>query len=188
MILQFFRDGYISCALCDDKYASYFVNNTNDIYFQANKTNTSSGGCSASNLSTLTGQFDALFPSEWNSNRRPVSICMDNGTGSHNTAAECTSVDWKTWLPAEFEILGKRVNANPYEQNNQTHFTYYKNGNSVARYFLGLNGKDKSKAVAYWTRSPVSGRNDYWTRISDNLTSQQSYATWSWGLAPCWAM
>ena len=79
------------------------------------------------------------------------------GLGSKTEEAVTATSD-KIWIPATFEVFGYvsapsnryEDGANPYEQNKQVQYDYYKNGNAAVRWW----SKTLLDEFDWWLRSP----------------------------------
>ena len=136
-----------------------------------NTTTTNSGGWKSCNMrynilgSTNTQNGDATsttatspkantlmscLPSDLRAVMRPMYIYTDNTGGGSDTASYVTGTLDYLPLLAEYEVHGTRTYANSAEQNNQTQYAYYKNGNSKVKF----DHSSTSSAVDWWVRSP----------------------------------
>lgn len=92
----------------------------------------------------------SCLPSDLRAVMRPMYIYTDNTGGGSDTASYVTGTLDYLPLLAEYEVFGAKTYANSAEQNNQTQYTYYKNGNSRVKY----NHSSTSSAIYWWLRSP----------------------------------
>lgn len=175
--------------------------NDDDSDFGMNTTATNSGGWKSCNMrynilgSTNTQNGDATsttatspktntlmscFPSGLRAVMRPMCIYTDNIGGGSDTASYVTgTIDYLPLL-AEYEVHGARFYANSAEQNNQTQYAYYKNGNSKVKY----NYSAISSVMDWWIRSPNYSRDNYFCYVSGNGYPGDNYANYSNGVAP----
>lgn len=174
---------------------------SNDSDFRMNTTATNSGGWKNSDMrynilgSTNTQNGDATattatspkadtlmtcLPSDLRAVMRPMYIYTDNTGSSFNTASHVTGTLDYLPLLAEFEVFGTRTNANSAEQNNQTQYAYYKNGNSKKKY----NHSNTSSAVIWWNRSPYYNNNNSFCTVYSNGSANYANAISSCGVAP----
>lgn len=122
----------------------------------------------------------AALPLELRSVMKSVTKYTDNvaGRGTNTSENVSASTDY-LFLPAEFECVGRRWNANVYEQEKQLQYDYYKSGNSFFKKAIRQDGTFISNNQAYWTRSASStsdfvyvnigeGNTDLWSRHSDD--------------------
>lgn len=174
---------------------------SDDSDFKMNTTATSSGGWKSCDMrynilgSTNTQNGDATattatspkantlmscLPSDLRAVMRPMYIYTDNtGDGSDMASYVTGALDYLPLL-AEFEVHGTRTYANSAEQNNQTQYAYYKNGNSKVKY----NYSDTSSAMDWWNRSPDCIARDNFCGTDDNGATEVLGADFSFGVAP----
>lgn len=118
---------FILETLIDTNYNFASANGTK--YFQHNTTTaTNLGGWAESNLrkNICVDIFNEL-PEDW---KNIISPCTKYTFNSENVTA---TVD-KIFLLSEYEVFGKNSYANAAEQNFQTQYEYFKNGNSKIFY------------------------------------------------------
>lgn len=167
-------------AMCASNYGSEITTG-----FIMNQSNITTGGWNGSYMKkTIIPQFKNALPSELVSNIKTTTIWTHNNTGGgdNNTASNVTSTSETIYLLAEFEIFGKKSYANLYEQDHQTQYQYYKNGNSKVKY----NHTSTSSAVYWWGRSAhcnTSNTNNFCS-VNNTGTAYNSYASYSYGFAP----
>ena len=169
--------------------------------FRMNTTSTNSGGWKNSDMrynilgSTNTQNGDATattatspkantlmscLPSDLRAVMRPMYVYTDNTGGGSDTASYVTGTLDYLPLLAEYEVYGTRTFANSAEQNNQTQYAYYKNGNSKKKY----NHSNTSSAVFWWERSPSCGDDASFCNATSNGTTDTTDANFSCGVAP----
>lgn len=174
-------------------------NNNSD--FRMNTTNINSGGWENSDMrynilgSTNTQNGDATattatspkantlmscLPSDLRAVMRPMYVYTDNTGGGSDTASYVTGTLDYLPLLAEYEVHGTRTYANSAEQNNQTQYAYYKNGNSKVKY---VHSKISS-AIGWWVRSPYCGNSRYFCRVDGKGFATNYSAYYSYGVAP----
>lgn len=175
--------------------------NDDDSDFGMNTTATNSGGWKSCNMrynilgSTNTQNGDATattttspkantlmscLPSDLRAVMRPMYIYTDNTGGGSDTASYVTGTLDYLPLLAEYEVHGTRFYANSTEQNNQTQYAYYKNGNSKTKF----NYSAISSMMDWWIRSPNYSRDNYFCYVSGNGYPGDNYANYSNGVAP----
>lgn len=175
--------------------------NDDDSDFGMNTTATNSGGWKSCNMrynilgSTDTQNGDATvttatspkantlmrcLPSDLRAVMRPMYIYTDNTGGGSDTASYVTGTLDYLPLLAEYEVHGTRFYANSAEQNNQTQYAYYKNGNSKTKF----NYSAISSMMDWWIRSPNYSRDNYFCYVSGNGYPGDNYANYSNGVAP----
>lgn len=175
--------------------------NDDDSDFGMNTTATNSGGWKSCNMrynilgSTNTQNGDATsttatspkantlmscLPSDLRAVMRPMYVYTDNTGGGSDTASYVTGTLDYLPLLAEYEVHGTRFYANSAEQNNQTQYAYYKNGNSKTKF----NYSAISSMMDWWIRSPNYSRDNYFCYVSGNGYPGDNYANYSNGVAP----
>ena len=174
---------------------------SDDSDFRMNTTRTNSGGWKDSDMrynilgSTNTQNSDATsttatspkantlmscLPSDLRAVMRPMYIYTDNTGGGSDTASYVTGTLDYLPLLAEYEVYGTRTHANSVEQNNQTQYAYYKNGNSKVKY----NHSDISFVASWWLRSPYCNNSDFFCLVNSDGNVSATYAILSFGGAP----
>lgn len=185
----------VDVALLSSKYGS------EGSYFGMNTTSTNSGGWKDSYMrytvlgSTDTQNGDATvttatspradtlmscFPSDLRAVMRPMYIYSDNTGGTSNTASYVTGTLDYLPLLAEFEVFGTRTNANSAEQNYQTQYQYYKDGNSKVKH----RHSRISSAVPWWERSIMTTYASSFCMVTSGGTSGSQTAEYSYTVAP----
>lgn len=167
-------------AMCASNY-----NNVATQGFIMNQSNITTGGWNGSYMKqTIIPQFKSALPSDLVNNIKTTTIWTHNNTGGRNngSTSNVTSTQETVYLLAEFEIFGVIKFTNQYEQNHQTQYQYYKNGNSRIKY----NHTSTSSAVLWWERSAdCSDRytNDF-CLVGINGGAGSNDASFSYGFAP----
>ena len=185
-----FKTGYtngVDIALCDSNYnnlqlESGFIMNKRSTYTSSgNNYGTNVGGWASSYMrNTVIPSFKQALSSSLKSVIKTSTIYTDNVGGATNVDSNISSTTDTIYLAAEFEIFGQRSYANSYEQNYQTQFTYYKNGNSKIKY----KHSSTSTAVNWWERSPSYNYTCTFCGVSNYGTAYYGYASHSCGFAP----
>lgn len=122
----------------------------------------------------------SCLPSDLRAVMRPMTIHTDNKGNASNIAANVTtSVDYLPLL-AEFEIYGTRSEANQYEQNNQSQYSYFSAGNSKIKYRQSAT----STAASWWCRSPYYRNNSWFNCVYSEGIITQGNTSYSYGVAP----
>ena len=180
-------------CLCDSQYGSGQSGNG---YFNMNPNNSNSGGWNGSYMrKTLLGNSGtpssppansmlAALPSDLRAVMKSVTKYSDNTGGSPDNASYVTSTTDYLFLLAEFEYHGARSYANSAEKNFQLQYSYYKAGNSKVKYKHGETGT----AAHHWCRSVYVGYTYYFCLVNTNGSANTSYAYYSWGAAPGFAV
>lgn len=144
-------------------------------------TNTNNGNATATTVtSPVSGTLMAALPSDLRSVLKPMTIYTDNaGVGINVSSSVTPSIDYLPLLSA-FEILGTSYKENSEEQNYQSQYQYYKNGNSKIKY----QHNSISSAVYWWSRSPSYFFGSYFSVITSQGYPVTSVANRSRGIAP----
>lgn len=144
-------------------------------------TNTQNGDATATTAtSPKANTLMSCLPSDLRAVMRPMYVYTDNTGGGSDTASYVTGTLDYLPLLAEYEVHGARSSANSAEQNNQTQYAYYKNGNSKKKY----NHSNTSSAVFWWERSPSCGDDASFCNATNNGTTDTTDANLSCGVAP----
>ena len=167
-------------AMCASNY-----NDQTTSGFIMNQSNITTGGWNGSYMKqTIIPQFKSALPSDLVNNIKTTTIWTHNNTGGidNNNASNVTATQETVYLLAEFEIFGSRSYANQYEQNHQTQYQYYKNGNSKIK----CNHTSTSSAVFWWERSAYCSDSDtdYFCGAYDIGGAGSNSASNSSGFAP----
>lgn len=150
-------------------------------YTVLGSTNTQNGNAtSATATSPVSKTLMSCLPSDLRAIMRPMYIYTDNtGNGSDTASYVTGTLDYLPLL-AEYEIQGTRTYANSAEQNHQTQYQYYKNGNSKIKY----KHSDTSSLAFWWGRSVDSTRSQYFCGTKNTGMSGSVGARYSYGIAP----
>ena len=179
-------------AFCDSGYTKTGSSQG----FRMNLSNTNSGGWNGSyGRNTLLGNsgtptsppansFMAAMPADLRSVMKPVTKYTDNTGGSSNSSGAVTATTDYLFFLAEFEIQGVRSWANQYEQTHQAQYDYYKAGNSEVKYRHDATGT----AVRHWCRSAYYDYSGMFCCVNTNGSADQTNASNSMGLAPCFCV
>lgn len=123
----------------------------------------------------------AAFPADLRAVMRPATKYTDNTGGTSNIASYVTATQDYMPLLAEFEVQGERTYANSAEQNYQTQYAYYANGNSKVKYRQTSPG---GSAVYWWCRSPYASGSSSFCYVGTDGSAYNHYAYYSRGVAP----
>ena len=149
--------------------------------FRMNTSMTTSGGWTGSYMKkTIMPAFKSACSAALQAVIKPVTIYSDNVGGGSNTASNVTASSEEFYLPAEFEVQGKRTYANSAEQNYQTQLAYYKAGNSKTKYKHNDTG---TKAIV-WCRSAYSDYSGAFCLFGATGSTSYNYSYASQGIAP----
>ena len=129
----------------------------------------------------VSGTLMAAFPADLRAVMRPATKYTDNTGGGNNNASYVTATqDYMPFL-AEFEVQGARSYANSTEQNYQTQYAYYANGNSKVKYRQTSTGS----AARWWCRSPDASNSNNFCAVDVNSSSTRyGHVSYSRGVSP----
>ena len=189
---QIGKIGATPVALCDNNY-----NNTGSSQgFRMNTSNTNNGGWASSYMrntvlgnggtpsSPTANSLMAALPSALRAVMKAVTKYTDNTGGGSNNQSNVTSTQDYLFLLAEFEVFGTRNWANSYEQNYQVQYAYYQAGNSRIAY----RHTSTASAVWWWLRSPYYSYNNGFLIVYTDGTCGATYASYSGGVRPGFAV
>lgn len=144
-------------------------------------TNTQNGDATATTTtSPKANTLMSCLPSDLRAVIWPMYVYTDNtGDGSDTAFYVTGTLDYLPLL-AEYEVYGTRSYANSAEQNNQTQYAYYKNGNSKVKY----DYSDTSSEMWWWNRSPCYDGNDLFCCVNSDGDVNRGVANSSYGVAP----
>ena len=125
----------------------------------------------------------AALPEDLRAVMKPAIKYTNNTGGSSSSRAVTATQDYMPLL-AEFEVQGVIDYANSTEQNYQTQYAYYANGNSKRKYRQTSTGS----AAWWWCRSPavtpLADSSTNFCRVDTNGNAHSYYADYSSGVAP----
>ena len=149
--------------------------------YSTTNSNTNTGGWKSSYMRTsIIPSFKQALSSDLRSVLKTVTIYSDNTGGGQDNASYVTSTTDDVYLVAEFEVFGSRARANSTEQNYQTQFVYYKNGNSKIKY----RHSSTSSSAWWWERSPYYDNSTTFCFVTANGGADYYGASCSNGFAP----
>ena len=128
----------------------------------------------------VSGTLMAAFPAALRAVMRPATKYTDNTGGGSSSSSDVTATQDYMPLLAEFEVQGARTYANTYEQNYQTQYAYYANGNSKVKYRQTSTGS----AAGWWCRSPYASYSTYFCAVTTDGSAHTNYAYYSRGVSP----
>ena len=128
----------------------------------------------------VSGTLMAAFPADLRAVMRPATKYTDNTGGGGDTASYVTATQDYMPLLAEFEVQGARKYANSTEQNYQTQYAYYANGNSKVKYRQTSTGS----AASWWCRSPRASYSSHFCIVHTDGSANYGIATYSRGVSP----
>lgn len=169
-------------ALRDTSYGTI----GNSASFRMNLTSTNSGGwndCYMRNT-ILNDAFLAAINSDLRNELKSVDKWTDNTGNASNSSANVTITTDYIFLLAEFEVFGTRTYANQYEQDKQSQYNFYKNGNSKIRY----GNTAMNTAIYWWLRSPWHNGTSDFCNVTDYGGADDRSPRYSQGLAPAFCV
>ena len=128
----------------------------------------------------VSGTLMAAFPVDLRAVLRPATKYTDNTGGGSNNASYVTATQDYMPLLAEFEVQGARTYANSTEQNYQTQYAYYANGNSKVKRLQTATGS----AANWWCRSPYAGHSYDFCFVTTDGSANTGNAYSSLGVSP----
>ena len=128
----------------------------------------------------VSGTLMAAFPADLRAVMRPATKYTDNTGGRSSSSSNVTATQDYMSLLAEFEVQGDRSHANSAEQNYQTQYAYYANGNSKVKYLQTSTGS----AAYWWCRSPYAGDSSYFCCVDTDGSADYASAYFSRGVSP----
>lgn len=128
----------------------------------------------------VSGTLMEAFPADLRAVLRPATKYTDNTGGGSNNSSYVTATQDYMPLLAEFEVQGARSYANSAEQNYQTQYAYYANGNSKIKYRQTSTGS----AAYWWCRSPRAGYSSSFCYVYTYGSASYGGADYSLGVSP----
>ena len=169
------QTGGTDVCLVDSGYDS---NKTSGTWFNMNNTDTNSGGWQESLMrKNIVPLIKSAFPSDLQAVIKSSTIFTAPNTGN----IELTATQDEVFLLAEYEVFGTRTYASTQEPNYLKQYSYYSTGNSKKKYKHSAT----STEAKWWTRSPYSAYSGHFCYVHTNGISSANYASYSWGVAPC---
>lgn len=154
---------------CDMRYDILGSTNTNN----GEPTNT----CATDPVS---GTLMASFPADLRAVLCPATKYTDNTGGGSSSSSDVTATQDYMPLLAEFEVQGSNGAANSAEQNYQTQYAYYANGNSKTKYKQTSTGS----TAFWWCRSPFEEGSSFFCGVDSDGGASGSSAFYSRGVSP----
>ena len=123
----------------------------------------------------------SCLPSDLRAVMRPMTIYTDNTGNSSAVEANVTaSIDYLP-LMAEYEVFGTRKYANTYEQNRQTQYAYYADGNNSKTKY---KHNSTSSGAGWWLRSARSDSNYRFLRLGSSGNQTYGSPHYSYAISP----
>ena len=185
------KNGGQSICVVSNKYWE----GTSGAYFNANTSQTTSGGWQSSRLrnallgnngtpaAPTSGSFMAALGAELRSVMKPCTKYTDN-KGATTYASNVTATTDYLWEPSEYEVFGKCTRSNATEATYQKQYEFFAAGNSAKKY----DHKATTSPAAWWTRSVYAGNATNFCSVDTNGSAAASGANYSIGLAPCFCI
>lgn len=128
----------------------------------------------------VSGTLMAAFPADLRAVMRPATKYTDNAGGGSSSSSNVTATQDYMPLLAEFEVQGARKYANSTEQNYQTQYAYYANGNSKVKRLQTSTG-----SAAHWLcRSPEANDPNFFCSVTTDGRAQYTRVRYSSGVSP----
>ena len=144
-------------------------------------TNTNNGDpTSTCATSPVANTLMAAFLVDLRAVMRPATKYTDNTGGGSNNASYVTATQDYMPLLAEFEVQGERTYANSAEQNYQTQYAYYANGNSKVKRKQSSTGT----SARWWCRSPYASIRGAFCYVGAGGSADGRTASNSRGVSP----
>ena len=128
----------------------------------------------------VSGTLMAAFPAALRAVMRPATKYTDNTGGGSSSSSNVTATQDYMPLLAEFEVQGTIDRANSAEQNYQTQYAYYANGNSKVKYRQTSTGS----AANWWCRSPDASDSNSFCSVYADGSAGSNFAYGSRGVSP----
>lgn len=149
--------------------------------FAMNTSSTNTGGWKSSQMrNTYCPAFFNTLPTELQAVIVECPKYTDNKGGTGGAESNVNATQDKIFIPAEFELFGKRTRANSYEQNYQKQYAYFAAGNPTVRY----NSTATSTAEYYWIRSCTLST-DVFCLVGKSGEANAYSASHTEGMFPC---
>lgn len=177
-----YNTNYGGWAACDMRYDILGSTNVAPTPYGSVKTTDATGSNPTSTCATspVANTLMSCLPSDLRSVMRPMTVYTNNAGNSNNTASAVTATIDYLPLLAEFEIFGTMTSANQYEQNYQSQYTYYADGNSTVKYRHSSTGS----AAIWWERSPYRGLDFTYCIVQNTGIASSTSTIYSLGVSP----
>lgn len=164
--------GWIACDMRYDILGSTNIKPAR--YGQPKSASGTAGGNATATCATspISNTLMAALPSDLRDVMKPITKYTDNvagGTGDV-VSSVTASIDYLPLL-SEFEVQGARTSANLYEQDYQSQYQYYINGNSKIKY----KHNNTSSAGYWWLRSPYRSLTKPFCCVDTDGSATNSY-------------
>lgn len=178
-------NGGTDVALVDSLYNSYV---SSSAAFRMNTNNTDYGGWNISYMrnhicgtskTSYSGTIIAVIPAELRNALKNIKKYTNNSRYSSTSSTVTATRDY-FFLLSEYEVFGSILYSNGYEANYQQQYAYYSAGNSKIKYMYNSTRSN----TYWWLRSPRSGTESAFVRVSTDGTVSSSGGNYSLGFAP----
>lgn len=157
---------------------------TSGSWFNMSNASGNSGGWESSRMrNIIIPTFKSCMPSELQNVLKIVTKYSDNTGGGSDIASYVTATLDEIFLLSEYEVYGKRMNANSAEQNYQAQYAYYSAGNAKNR----LRHNNTKLKAYWWLRSVDDGKTAY-LYVNDEYITSTGTSTYSRGFAPAFCV
>ena len=145
--------------------------------------NSNGWGSSRMYMYTMSDLKNAL-PADLQTVLQLVTKYTDNmGNSSGYTENAVTATTQYLFLLSEFEVQGVRSFANPYEQDYQAQYDYFKANSKIV-----YNNNNTDEAVIWRLRSPVSTNSKSFVAVDSTGKCADLYASYSLALLACFVV
>lgn len=151
---------------------------TSGTWCNMNNTETNTGGWEASLMrKNVMPLIKAAFPADLQAVIKSSTIFTAPGNGN----IELTATQDEVFLLAEYEIFGAHKYGSLLEVDYLKQYAYYSAGNSKVKY----QHNTTSSTAIWWGRSPRSSDSHSFCIVYTSGSASAGYATYSWGVSPC---
>lgn len=165
--------------------SGYRTSKTSGAWFNMYNAISNSGGWNSSLMRTvICPAFKSAMPSALQAVLKTVTKYSDNTGGGSDTASYVTATTDTVFLLAEWEVFGARSYANSAEQNYQTQYAWYSDGNSKVRYRHSAT----SSTAYWWLRSVTTVHSRGFCNVSTSGKVSTDTAHASYGFAPAFCV
>lgn len=153
-----------------------------------NYSNSNSGGWASSKMRTvMLPELETVLPADLTAVIKVVNKYTDNvGGGSGHVEGNVSVTEERLFLPSYYEVFGGTSTsyANSYENGVTKQYSYYSAGNSKVRYRYSAT----TSTCNWWLRSPHYNDSYSFCRVYTGGYAGSSYASSSYGCAPCFRL
>ena len=156
------------------------ASSTNTGGWNSSKMRTTVLGASRTPTSPMSNSYVAALPYELRAVMKSAKKYTDNTAGGTDDSSKVIATTDYMSLPSEFEVFGRRSEANSAEQNFQKQYDYYKAGNTAK--FFKYN--DQTASSFYWLRSPKASSATHFCLVVTGGNLSSLSAGYCCGVAP----